>query len=329
VEVLKDDDVKAISKVYSHSDKQTSSGLELSDPERQDGTEKAIALSNDLEMDHRDKGIVESPPPSKDVVDSDPTPPNEVIIKQPLPDHPRNRYRKLDARIPSGSTELLAPSKLGKGISSAKEYGPEQDTDPPTEIRKKGSAEVIHYAPHNLGQGTSSARRSAAHIPHLPTESRSTRNSRRVAIDPDEHRPPSGRLPRSRDTSDPDHSQSSSLNFLPRGPSNARGAHPLHTRSTEPRHNRTAQPKYDNLRVETIDLTNGLDPITSHLNREGRADHDRETAGGKFKSGEDNVNWMLLESRKAESDYRRRKLDRKEALDRIRAIKARLQTIDP
>jgi hypothetical protein len=38
---------------------------------------------------------------------------------------------------------------------------------------------------------------------------------------------------------------------------------------------------------------------------------------------------MLKESKKIDKDYRRRKLDRKEALHRIRAIKARLATADP
>jgi hypothetical protein len=38
---------------------------------------------------------------------------------------------------------------------------------------------------------------------------------------------------------------------------------------------------------------------------------------------------MLKESKKIDKDYRRRKLDRKEALHRIRAIKARLASSDP
>ena len=341
VEIFKDDELKASSKIDpTHSAKQASSGDErAADPEPQVLMEPETVFSNDHEMDQREKDIVQLPR-SNDLAGSEPTPPNEVIVKQPIPAHTNNRYRKLDARVSSTPTELLLPSKLGKGFSNARDYGPEEETDQPTEIRKKGSPEVIHYAPLYLGQhATSSTRRSRGHVPHLPTESRSTQNSRRVAVDPDEHRPPSGRVQRTRDISDAGHTQSSSMNFLPRGPSNARGAHPLHPRSTDPRNNHmvqpkrnhTVQPKHDGTRVETIDLTNGrfLEPLHSPLNREGRAEHDKEDASGKFKECEDTVNWMLLESKKAESDYRRRKLDRKEALDRIRAIKARLQTVDP
>lgn len=41
------------------------------------------------------------------------------------------------------------------------------------------------------------------------------------------------------------------------------------------------------------------------------------------------VEWMIRESKRAEQEYSRRRIDRKEALQRIRAIKARLHNVDP
>lgn len=46
-------------------------------------------------------------------------------------------------------------------------------------------------------------------------------------------------------------------------------------------------------------------------------------------TNDESPTWMILESKRAEQEYSRRRIDRKEALQRIRALKARLQTVDP
>jgi hypothetical protein len=46
-------------------------------------------------------------------------------------------------------------------------------------------------------------------------------------------------------------------------------------------------------------------------------------------TSDDAVGWMIQENKRAEQEYSQRRIDRKEALQRIRAIKSRLHTVDP
>jgi hypothetical protein len=71
----------------------------------------------------------------------------------------------------------------------------------------------------------------------------------------------------------------------------------------------------------------------THKERSKRSPHDKKTRERVRRdpamNEEEALEWMLQESKKADTDYRRRKLERRDALNRIRAIKARLQTGDP
>lgn len=299
------------------------------------GTELETLLSDDHETDEREKDVVESPR-SQDVSEGSLKSKKQTTGPNVGPDDAKRRYRKLQNRVSSAPAEFELASQLGR-FSKSKDYGPEEDVDH-VNPRKKATGEVIHYAPlYYAQQGRSQTKYgSQGHNPHLQAELRSTRSGRRVAVDPDD-KATSSHLKHSRDVHDKvqppgiiDFTNNKMLTHLPRGPSGARGGQQFHQHTGVPRSAFTASHNNDGSRVQTIDLTNEtLHEASIKAAKEARAKHDKVDSNGKLKSYEDTVSWMLLESKNAESDYRRRKLDRKEALHRIRAIKARLQTVDP
>lgn len=282
-------------------------------------------LSDDHEMDLREKEVIELED-QEEVVDE---PIKEVPStgENPEEDDPEEDTNQdlKDLKTHNNSIakfpEYVDSNKFATRRVEAQMVGP---------TRRAPTPEIFHYAPFPYGR--QGAEKSPAD-PYSNNEPEFTPRStvERVPIDPEQmdsnrdewpqnstetgpktvqfHRPGPGGIPQPlnlpRAPSGPRSPQFYSYPAAPRVPHRYATTRVLDTQGTR--------------RVERIDLT-----MSSKRNQSG-GNTERSKANGNTTDDR----WSLVEMKRAEADGRRKKLDRKEALHRIRAIKARIQTIDP
>lgn len=255
-------------------------------------------LSDDQEMDQREKDVIE-PSRSNDVVLS--------ILKQ---EEKQGMFGRDSG--PEEETDYRAQKKNKKKAQRIQiDLGPEQeDVDYEEEKRARSNGEVFHYSP--LGHGPKN-RQSHGH--------QNRRESRRVPVDPADDQGATNRTSRFRDGGRIKYLKDFSSG-LPDDPSEIRQK-PHPTRPSASRRTRESSGRKGASRVETIDLTDQV------FLSAGRKKHPQTEASSSSMAQDDPLEWAIRDGKRGDADYRRRKLDRKEALDRIRAIKARLHTVDP
>lgn len=194
-------------------------------------------------------------------------------------------------------------------------------------------SDIIHYAPLSYGE----SRRKAAEE-EIGEGNLANLSISRVPIDPEEG--PSNYMGDQR-RSTMNHAPDADINNVsvlksPRDPSASLRfpSQSSYRQTSTPtieraKRNRTVERRRA-ARAETIDLTSSelSDRTMQLLKATEQKAHLGTSTSAPPTVDETSLGQMLLNSQRAEKEYRRRKIDRKEALNRIRAIKARLQTVD-
>jgi hypothetical protein len=280
--------------------KNTEKVSEESDTQAAD-RELETLLSDDHEIDQLKKEVAESSRSNDDIVLDILAQDNETETE------------------PEKTTDRV--SKKGKERTPRVIVGPaEEGAEYTKEEGAKDKSDVFHYAPlshvHQKGKKQGSVNRQSRD-PGAADQRTSTGPSRRVPIEPDDEPRLVNRTSRFRGGDHTKYSNDSS-SALPRDQSisepKPHSARPLVSRKA-----RTSMDRNGSSKVETIDLTEELFHSSSL----------QDDANTRNMTHNDAVERGVLESKRRETDRRRRKLDRKEALERIRAIKARLNTANP
>jgi hypothetical protein len=299
---LKNNGKENTKKVSEESDKQSM------------GRELETLLSDDHEMDQRQKEMVESPR-SKDIV-------LDILKKQDEENVTGTEKKKKDLWSKGKRRVQSAPTEFEQSFSGVADYGPQQEGAEYTqEQRTKNKNDVFHYAPLGHGPQMGKKHSSRTHLNRhsrdpLPPDLRTSTDPRRVPLDPDDEHQLVNRTSRFRGDDHMEYSNGSS-SVLPRNPSIVRPK-PHHARPVVSRNDRTSVDRKGGPRVDTIDLTDEVfhsSSLQDDVNASGMTHNEP-------------VGWAVRESKRGDADHKSRKLDRKEALDRIRAIKARLNTVD-
>jgi len=293
------------------------------------GGELDNLLSDGHDFDRREKGAdARHPRDSSDPLDDE----KELrgLEQDDSPKEVTSREKKLKKRLQSAPPEFEVASKFMSSIQQHLESGPEHDADYPATDSRTQNSQVFHYAPLSYSDEATKRASFGSHVKsHRHTEP--PMDELRVPLDPEEGksivpRQPHGRFgtekTRSSRYADIMHNTPA---ILPRSSNGARVTSHVGSNDRSQRMQRRTEP-----RVETIHLTNeDYDTSMPQGTKDGRRNHSKTEAHGNVMKHDDSMGWILRESKKAESDYRSRKLDRKEALNRIRAIKARLRSGDP